>query len=217
MKTILVIEDEPEIRRNINTLLELEGYRVVVAGNGARGIEAARRSRPDLILCDVTMPDLDGFGVIQVIRSIPALSAVPFIFLSGRSHASDVRAGMNLGADDYLPKPFTAPDLLAAIKSRLNRIQSLQDTAEKRRPSAADPNPPDFDSPGPLIGLGLTPSEANVLLWIAHGKSNGDIAIILGCAVATIKKHAQRIFDKLGVDNRVGAMIVARETLARRT
>ena len=206
MKTILIIEDEPQIRRNIATLLELEGYKILEATNGIQGIEVARKGSPDLILCDITMPDMDGFAVIHVIRSVPALNAVPFIFLTAHSHPSKVREGMNLGADDYLSKPFTAPNLLAAIQSRMHRVKSVL--------SAAASSPLTFESAEPLEELGLTPSEANVLLWMAQGKGNADIAAILGCTVGTVKKHAQRIFDKLGVDNRTGAMIVAREALA---
>ncbi|MFZ4764610.1 MAG: response regulator [Roseimicrobium sp.] len=205
MKTILVIEDEPQMRRNIATLLRLEGYEAIEAANGRLGIEAARANSPDLVLCDISMPDMDGFAVLGHIRETPALSAVPFIFLTARGHAADVRAGMNLGADDYLPKPFTTADLLSAIEVRMNRVRSLQDIAQ-----------PNFESAEPLEKLGLTPSEANVLLWMAQGKSNADIALILGCTVGTVKKHAQHIFDKLGLENRAGAMIVARETLTPR-
>ena len=208
MKTILIIEDEPQIRRNIATLLELEGYRILEATNGIQGIEVARQGAPDLILCDITMPDMDGFAVIHVIRSIPALNAVPFIFLTAHSHPSEVRAGMNLGADDYLSKPFTAPHLLGAIESRMHRVKCLLHAAQASQPH--------FESTEPLEELGLTPSEAKVLLWMAQAKSNADIAAILECTVGTVKKHAQRIFDKLGVDNRTAAMIVAREALVGR-
>lgn len=207
MKTILVIEDEAQIRQNIAALLKLEGYRVLEASDGRLGTELANSENPDLILCDVAMPDMDGFEVIHAIRRIAALNAVPFIFLTARSHASDVRAGMNLGADDYLPKPFTASELLAAIEARMTRVKSLLGATQVQ---------PTFDSTVPLEALGLTPSEASVLLWMAQGKGNADIATILECTVGTVKKHAQRIFDKLGVDNRTGAMIVARETLAAR-
>lgn len=205
MKTVLIIEDEPHMRQNIATLLKLEGYQVLEAPNGRLGVEAARASAPDIILCDITMPDMDGFTVISIIRGTPAMNTVPFIFLTARGDAKDVRTGMNLGADDYLPKPFTTTDLLSAIESRMNRVQSVQEATQ-----------PVFDSAEPLEALGITPSEADVLLWMAQGKSNADIATILNCSVGTVKKHAQHIFDKLGVENRAGAMIIARDTLAAR-
>lgn len=202
MKTILIIEDEPNMRHNIATLLKLEGYGVLEAANGRTGVELARAHAPDMILCDITMPDMDGFTAISHIRSTPALDSVPFIFLTARAELKDVRAGMNLGADDYLPKPFTAADLLAAIDARMIRVQSVQDAAT-----------PSFDSAEPLERLGLTPAEATVLLWMAQGKSNAAIAAIVSSSVATVKKHAQRIFDKLGVDNRASATLTAREAL----
>ena len=203
MKTILVIEDEPQMRHNIVSLLKLEGFRVLEAADGQVAVEAARRHSPDLILCDITMPKMDGYAVLNVMRSDPALRTVPFVFLTAHGQISDIRTGMNLGADDYLPKPFSVADLLATIEARLLRVESLQQEAQ-----------PDFDSSEPLEGLGLTPREAEVLLWMAQGKSNADIATILDNTVGTVKKHAQHIFEKLGVDNRTSALLVAREKLA---
>lgn len=202
MKTILVIEDEPHMRLNIAKLLKLEGYRVIEAANGRVGVDMARQHTPDIILCDITMPDMDGFSALALIRETPCLHTVPFIFLTARGDAKDVRAGMNLGADDYLPKPFTAPDLLNAIQARIDRVQKVHEAVQ-----------PQFDSAAPLERLGLTASEATVLLWMAQGKSNADIAAIVGTSVGTVKKHAQHIFDKLGLDNRASAMLIAREAL----
>ena len=121
MKRILIIEDEPEMRRNLATILRLEHFEPVAAENGRVGIELARRERPDLILCDVMMPELDGYEVLQALRSDPATVTTPFIFLTARGEKPDIRAGMNLGADDYLTKPVAKADLLAAIRSRLER------------------------------------------------------------------------------------------------
>lgn len=205
MKTVLIIEDELHMRQNISKLLKLEGYRVLEAANGQAGLEMARASSPDIILCDVSMPGMDGFTTLNLIRSAPALDTVPFIFLTARGDAKDVRTGMNLGADDYLPKPFTTTDLLNAIEARLNRVQSVQSSTQ-----------PSFESAEPLERVGLTPAEATVLLWIAQGKSNADIAAIVDTTIATVKKHAQHIFDKLGVDNRASAMLIAREALSTR-
>lgn len=205
MNTVLIIEDEPHMRQNIASLLRLEGYQVLEAPNGRLGAEAARHGAPDIILCDITMPDMDGFTVLSIVRATPSLAAVPFIFLTARGDPKDVRTGMNLGADDYLSKPFTTTDLLSAIESRRNRVQVVQEAVQ-----------PTFGSAEPLERLGLTPSEANVLLWMAQGKSNSDIAAIVDTSVATVKKHAQHIFDKLGVDNRASAMLIARDTLAAR-
>jgi DNA-binding response OmpR family regulator len=121
MKKILVIEDEPEMRRNLTTILRLEKFQPLAAENGKTGVELARREKPDLILCDVMMPELDGYGVIAALRADAATVSIPFIFLTAKGEKPEVRAGMNLGADDYLVKPVAKSDLLGAILSRLER------------------------------------------------------------------------------------------------
>jgi CheY-like chemotaxis protein len=121
MKKILVIEDEPEMRRNIITLLRYYDYEPVAAANGQEGVEAARRERPDLILCDVMMPALDGYGVLQALQTEPPLARIPFIFLTAKGEKDDLRSGMDLGADDYLTKPVANAELVRAIEARLRR------------------------------------------------------------------------------------------------
>jgi CheY-like chemotaxis protein len=105
MKKILVIEDEPEMRRNLTTVLRLEKFHPLESENGRAGVELARKERPDLILCDVMMPGLDGYGVIAALRTAPETVSILFIFLTAKGEKPDIRAGMNLGADDYLTKP----------------------------------------------------------------------------------------------------------------
>ena len=119
MKKILVIEDELEMRRNLTTILRLEKFHPLAAGNGRLGVEVAKKEKPDLILCDVMMPELDGYGVIAALQGDPETANIPFIFLTAKGEKPDIRAGMKLGADDYLTKPVPKPDLLAVIRSRL--------------------------------------------------------------------------------------------------
>ncbi len=126
MKTILVIEDTPAMRENIVEILQLAPYEVVEAANGKEGIELARQTRPDLILCDIMMPELDGFGVLHIIGKDPALAGVPFIFLTAKAELVDFRFGMNLGADDYLTKPFDDLTLLNAVEVRLHKSERGQ-------------------------------------------------------------------------------------------
>lgn len=209
MKRILVIEDEAETLDNLVLMLEMEGFKPLSAPNGRIGVEIAKRELPDLILCDVSMPELDGYGVLEALRRNGATISTPFIFLTAKGDKMDLRIGMNLGADDYLSKPASAEDVLAAIHTRLQR--------RKQNEQATLANvdlKPDFTSAKPLEALGLTPREAEVLLWIAQGKSNGDIATILGCAENTVKVHTARIFEKLGIENRNAAAMKAVEILA---
>jgi len=121
MHHILVIEDDPQMRRNICTILEMEQFHVVCAANGREGLASARTQTPDLVLCDVMMPELDGYGVLEALRADPATLRIPFIFLTAKGERADIRAGMNLGADDYLTKPVAAAELIDAVNARLRR------------------------------------------------------------------------------------------------
>lgn len=118
---ILIIEDSEDIRENTCELLELAGYETFAAENGLSGLELARSSKPDLILSDIMMPELDGYGVLRAIENIPELSGTPFVFLTAKAERSDFRNGMDLGADDYLTKPFTGDELLRVIGGRLKK------------------------------------------------------------------------------------------------
>src|SRR5512134_2369032 len=110
MKKILVIEDEPETLENLVLMLEMEGFNALSAPNGRAGLAAARRELPDVILCDVSMPELDGYGVLEALRNDTATVSIPFIFLTAKGDRKDLRTGMNLGADDYLTKPASAEE-----------------------------------------------------------------------------------------------------------
>jgi DNA-binding NarL/FixJ family response regulator len=203
MKKILVIEDQPEMRRNITALLRYYEYEPIAAENGRAGVEAARREKPDLILCDVMMPELDGYGVLQALQTDAVLARTPFVFLTAKGEKDDLRSGMNLGADDYLTKPVANTDLVRAIETRLRRSEQQMKREFK----------PDFSSSEPLVKLGLTPRAAEALLWLAQGKTNPDIAAILGITESTVKKHVQEVFEKLGVESRGAATVRALEAL----
>ena len=124
-KKVLVIEDEASIRNNIMLMLKVERYVASGAENGRVGLEMVRSDPPDLILCDVMMPEMDGFAVLEALRAEPRLADIPFIFLTALDDRSSMRRGMNLGADDYLPKPFTRSELMEAVDSRLKKYESL--------------------------------------------------------------------------------------------
>ena len=202
MTTILLIEDNASLRRNIAQILTIEGYRVLAAVNGAAGLELLRAERPDLILCDIMMPEMGGYEVLSRVRAEPATASLPFIFLTAKGDMPDLRLGMSLGADDYLPKPVESTDLLDAVRARLERRSQQRAFV------------PRFESAAPLQKLGISPREAEVLLWMAQGKSNADIATICGISLGTVKKHTNRIFEKLGVEGRTSATLRALEVLS---
>lgn len=129
MVRILAIEDEAHILENIAETLTIEGFEVISANGGREGVELARIHKPDLILCDIMMPEFDGFGVLMALRSEPETANIPFVFLTALVTRSAMRRGMELGADDYLTKPFTPDELLKAVRTRLERHQrQIQET-----------------------------------------------------------------------------------------
>ena len=201
MKKILVIEDEPAMRSNLRDILELENFLPVIAADGTEGIATAKRELPDLILCDVMMPEQDGHEVLAALRANAATSRIPFVFLTAKGEHADIRTGMNLGADDYLVKPVRVDDLLEAIAARLERAQ--QQTGFNAV----------FKSAAPLEKLGLSAREAEILLWVAQGKTNFETSIILKISAATVKKHLENIYQKLGVEGRNPATLRALEVL----
>ncbi|MET0392912.1 MAG: response regulator [Chitinophagaceae bacterium] len=126
MKTILVIDDHPDIRDNTAEILELAGYKTLTAENGRKGIELALKEKPDVIVCDIMMPELDGYGVLHLLRKNPEGQNIPFIFLTAKTERTDFRKGMEMGADDYVTKPFDEIELLNAIEIRLKKAEVLQ-------------------------------------------------------------------------------------------
>ena len=202
MAKLLVIDDDAKMRRSLVALLLSDGHYVLEAGDGREGVEAARREHPELILCDITMPRMNGHRVLQTLREDPLLASTPFIFLTGWDDREDVRTGMNLGADDYLVKPVVPADLLAAVQARLKR-RDLQIPS----PAAAQ-----LPAPAELATkLSLSPREAEILSWVMQGKTNPEIGIITGIKLTTVKKHLESIYAKLGVDNRTAAVMLAME------
>jgi DNA-binding NarL/FixJ family response regulator len=205
VKRILVIDDEAKVRGHTAELLRLEGYEVAEARNGREGVEKARATPPDLIVCDITMPEMNGHRVLESLRGDPRMAHIPFVFLTGWGEREDLRTGMNLGADDYLVKPVVPDDLLASVRARLRRAESNAPAA-KRPAGEATPNL--------LEPLGLTPREAEVLFWVARGKTNDEIATVLGIGLTTVKKHLESTYAKLGVENRTTAAAMALERMA---
>ena len=129
-KSILVIEDQEDVRENIIELLELSSYEVAGAGDGREGVKQALASPPDLVLCDIMMPEMDGYEVLYLLSKNQSTASIPFIFLTAKAEKSDFRKGMNMGADDYITKPFQEIDLLGAIERRIQRHEELASSIE---------------------------------------------------------------------------------------
>ena len=125
-KRIVVIEDNKAVRENISEILELSKYEVMGAENGKLGVDLVLRELPDLVICDIMMPELDGYGVLSLLSKNPKTSTIPFIFLTAKSERADFRKGMEMGADDYISKPFDDVELLSAIETRLKKKEQLK-------------------------------------------------------------------------------------------
>ncbi len=132
MKKVLVIDDTPEIRMIIEETLNMFGFNTVLAEDGETGVLMARKHLPDLIICDVQMPKLDGFGTLAQLRAHESTATIPFMFLTGQVERPNMRRGMEMGADDYLTKPFTPSELLAAVNARLEKIAEIERKSEKK-------------------------------------------------------------------------------------
>ena len=126
MKSILVIDDNKDIRENTAEILDLAGYKTFTAENGKKGVELALKEKPDVIVCDIMMPELDGYGVLHLLRNKPEAQNIPFIFLTAKTERSDFRKGMEMGADDYVTKPFDDVELLNAIEMRLKKTEVMK-------------------------------------------------------------------------------------------
>lgn len=205
MARILVVDDDPRLRRQCMALLEAGGFETLEAGNGRVGLERVKTDQPDLVICDVNMPGMNGHAALDALRADPATAGTPFIFLTANGDMSDLRVGMNLGADDYLVKPVDPDQLLAAVEARLDRNRNMLATDSDRPTEPAEP--------AQLQVLGLTPREAEVLFWVAQGKTNPEIGIITEVKLTTVKKHLESIYQKLGVENRTTAAALALEHL----
>src|SRR5690349_20072369 len=125
-KRVLVIDDNNDIRENTAEILELAGYKTYTAENGKKGVELATKEKPSVIVCDIMMPELDGYGVLHLLRKNPETQNIPFIFLTAKTERTDFRKGMEMGADDYITKPFEDIELLNAVEIRLKKIEILE-------------------------------------------------------------------------------------------
>jgi two-component system OmpR family response regulator len=188
--SILVIEDEEILRVNICEILKHYSYRVIEAASGEEGIHLASTLRPSLIVCDIMLPGIDGYEILRSIRNIPQLLRTPFIFLTAKSTRQDLRAGMELGADDFITKPFTRMELLNSIEARLERLNQIEEK-------------PQHDSDSLMANFTnlhiLSRAELRILKEIAYGLTTAQIAEKLYLSKKTIENHRTNISLKLGL------------------
>ncbi|MFS8777539.1 response regulator transcription factor [Synechococcus sp. W70.1] len=191
-KRLLVVDDDPNLVLLVKDYLEFRGYEVVAASNGLEALEVMRRLIPDLIICDVMMPEMDGYTFVQTLRSDRATDWIPVIFLSARGQTADRVRGLNTGADAYLVKPFEPEELVAQVEATLKRTERLLQM--QGAPVQ------------PVIQLDreveLTPTETKVLQYVARGMPNREIAEVMGVSQRTIESHVSNMLAKTGLHNR---------------
>lgn len=191
MYSILIIEDDPSISSNMELILQMEGFEVRSACDGIVGLARIRERCPDLILCDIMMPEMDGHTLLEILKSEQAHVTIPFIFVTALDERTDVRRGMNAGADDYLTKPFSAEELIAAVSGRLHRIETMRMRNDKKT----------FLRELLILSQQISPREREVLLLVGRGATSKEIAELLGISLRTVEVHRSNLMRKLNAGN----------------
>lgn len=188
-RRILVVDDEPDIRRLVAEALDASGYDVHTAAGGREAVREASLSLPDLVLLDIMMPDADGFTVYEWLRDKPAELRCPILFLTARREINDKLLGFEKGAADYITKPFHVKELIARVKVHLGEL-----------------GPPKGDTPNPL-----TARETEVVRLLSAGKTYKQVAHALELSQSTVRNHLHNVYHKLNVVDRAQAVIASRE------
>jgi len=188
-KRVLLIEDEPMLRENIKLILRLHDFDVVDCANGVLAVEQLENYLPDIIISDIKMPEMNGYELIEYVRNNPKLLKVPFIFVSAKIDRSEVREGMDSGADDYITKPFKAEELIRAINTRIARMEDLVDIAGSD--NLALESLAEYEK--------LTKTEKRILACIREGKESKEIAAQFFVSLKTVENHRFNITKKLNL------------------
>lgn len=191
MYTTLIIEDDDAIRSSMELVLRMEGYTCLTAPDGRVGLDLIKSRHPDLILCDIMMGDLDGHAVLRAMKQDDATGAIPFIFVTALGDRAELRRGMSAGADDYLAKPFSDEELVAAVVGRLHRVEKLRLSGSHAQ----------FQSELETLRQEVTGREREVLALVGRGMTSKDIACQLDISFKTAQAHRANLMKKLNAVN----------------
>jgi DNA-binding NarL/FixJ family response regulator len=191
---LLLIDDDPNLILLVKDYLEFRGYEVLTAENGREALEILEQHIPDMIICDVMMPEMDGYDLVESVRQDPRTNWIPILFLSAKGQSQDRVKGLNKGADVYMVKPFEPEELVAQVESSLKQSLRLMD----RSPKGAD-NAQKIQVPQ---NVELTPTELKVVQLVAQGMANREIADKLNVSQRTIESHVSNMLNKTSLHNR---------------
>jgi DNA-binding NarL/FixJ family response regulator len=194
-KKLLLIDDDPNLILLVKDYLEFRGYEVITAENGREALEVLESDAPDMIICDVMMPEMDGYALVSTIRSDPKTSWIPVLFLSAKGQSQDRVKGLNIGADVYMVKPFEPEELVAQVESSLKQASRLIQHKDSKLGDGAPKIQVPFD-------VELTPTELRVVQYVARGMANREIAEELNVSQRTIESHVSNMLGKTGLHNR---------------
>jgi DNA-binding NarL/FixJ family response regulator len=194
-KKLLLIDDDPNLILLVKDYLEFRGYEVVTAENGREALEVLESATPDMIICDVMMPEMDGYSLVSTIRSEPKTSWIPVLFLSAKGQSQDRVKGLNIGADVYMVKPFEPEELVAQVESSLKQASRLIQHKDAKGGDGGQKIQVPFD-------VELTPTELRVVQYVARGMANREIADELNVSQRTIESHVSNMLGKTGLHNR---------------
>jgi DNA-binding NarL/FixJ family response regulator len=193
-KRLLLIDDDPNLILLVKDYLEFRGYEVITAENGQEALEVLEKDTPDMIICDVMMPQMDGYSLVENVRKNPRTSWIPVLFLSAKGQSADRVKGLNTGADVYMVKPFEPEELVAQVESSLKQASRLIQRQDK-----GGENAPKIQVP---FDVELTPTELRVVQFVARGMANREIAEELNVSQRTIESHVSNMLGKTGLHNR---------------
>jgi DNA-binding NarL/FixJ family response regulator len=193
-KRLLLIDDDPNLILLVKDYLEFRGYEVITAENGREALEVLEQELPDMIICDVMMPEMDGYTFVNQVRQSERTSWIPILFLSAKGQSQDKIKGLNIGADVYMVKPFEPEELVAQVEASLK-----QAFRQRQQTGGGNDNEAKIQVP---FDVHLTQTELKVVQFVARGLANRDIAQELNVSQRTVESHVSNMLGKTGLNNR---------------